>query len=125
MKGSFYRIISILLLAMLAAACSPQDSQWKAKKRMQAARERALELANRPPGEARFAELCKRCHKLQGKGGAIGPDLTNIGKLRSPEYLEQMIRQPSKVFPGSVMPSFDHLSAEEIDSLVDYLRNLK
>ena len=126
MKQSLQRIVSIVLLAMLVFACSgPEGKQWAAKKRARAAKQRALELASIPPGEPLFADSCLRCHTLRGKGGAVGPDLSRIGARGNRAYIEQVIRNPSKVFPGTVMPAFDNLSLEQVNSLVDYLLSLK
>jgi putative heme-binding domain-containing protein len=56
-------------------------------------------------GEALFHNLqgkaaCGRCHVVNGKGKAVGPDLTNIGK-KPPQYLVESILNPSaKIVPG-------------------------
>ena len=47
---------------------------------------------------------CLGCHKLNGDGGTIGPDLTTVGQRRSPAYIASMIADPQRVVPGSVMP---------------------
>ena len=130
MKQSMHRIVSLVLLAMLMAACSDQPGkQWAAKKRARAAarklQDQAEELPPVPPGEKIFAENCLICHKVRNKGGVVGPDLSKIGQSRDGDYLEQVIRQPAKVYPGSVMPPFEHLPSEQIDALVDYLLTLK
>lgn len=39
---------------------------------------------------------CLKCHTIQGKGGAIGPDLSMIGKKGSRENLFESILNPSK-----------------------------
>lgn len=39
---------------------------------------------------------CAKCHTVQGKGGAIGPDLTQVGKKASKENLYDSLLQPSK-----------------------------
>jgi quinoprotein glucose dehydrogenase len=41
---------------------------------------------------------CVRCHKLNGVGGEVGPDLTHIGKDQKREYLLESIVAPSKQF---------------------------
>jgi len=40
--------------------------------------------------------LCASCHKIDGWGGAFGPDLTNIGKSKSKQLLINSILEPSK-----------------------------
>jgi cytochrome c oxidase cbb3-type subunit III len=47
---------------------------------------------------------CLGCHVLKGTGGRIGPDLTTVRERRSPEYIAEMVSDPQKVVPGSVMP---------------------
>jgi ubiquinol-cytochrome c reductase cytochrome b subunit len=68
---------------------------------------------------------CTACHKVDGKGGSIGPELsgnTLVGKSR--KWLEDQVRTPKSHFPGTVMPSFVKLSKEDLDNLVSYLMSL-
>jgi len=39
---------------------------------------------------------CPRCHMVRGVGGRLGPDLTNIGSLRSPPNLQASILRPDE-----------------------------
>jgi putative heme-binding domain-containing protein len=39
---------------------------------------------------------CSLCHMVQGKGGRLGPDLTTIGGARTPDYLVDSVRHPSR-----------------------------
>lgn len=41
------------------------------------------------------AVYCVRCHKLNGQGGEVGPDLTGIGKKQSREYLATSLVHPN------------------------------
>jgi len=47
---------------------------------------------------------CLGCHKLNGEGGTIGPDLTTVRQRRSAAYVAAMIADPQLVVPGSIMP---------------------
>ena len=47
---------------------------------------------------------CLGCHKLNGEGGTIGPDLTTVRQRRSAAYVAAMIADPQRVVPGSPMP---------------------
>ncbi len=58
----------------------------------------------------------------------IGPDLSHIGSRepgKDPEKLAEYLRNPSKDRPWSTMPSYAHLSDEEMADLVAYLRTLE
>jgi len=50
-----------------------------------------------------FAAQCASCHRVAGRGGRIGPDLTRIGIARSRSALVREIRTPSEW----VSPSFE------------------
>jgi len=39
---------------------------------------------------------CAMCHEVDGKGGAVGPQLTGIGGIRSPKYLGDVLVDPAK-----------------------------
>ena len=50
---------------------------------------------------------CRGCHKLNGVGGSIGPDLSEEGaSLALPTWLEQHFLAPNAVSAGSAMPNF-------------------
>lgn len=37
---------------------------------------------------------CKACHMVSGEGNSIGPELTNVGNRRGPEYLHTVLLEP-------------------------------
>ena len=37
---------------------------------------------------------CASCHMVRGRGGILGPDLSNIGRERTPAQIEQALREP-------------------------------
>lgn len=41
------------------------------------------------------ASQCLRCHKINGSGSRVGPNLTNVGQNYSAEYLLQALLEPS------------------------------
>jgi mono/diheme cytochrome c family protein len=47
---------------------------------------------------------CLGCHRLDGRGGAIGPDLSAVGARLSRDAIEAMITDPQGTRPGSLMP---------------------
>ncbi len=44
----------------------------------------------------RLALSCVRCHKVNGNGGEVGPDLSHVAKDKTRQYLLEAIAQPSK-----------------------------
>ncbi|GFO65435.1 cytochrome c [Geomonas paludis] len=110
-------ILATLALA-LAAGCSKGEPQQPAETRRPPAQ---LELTD----EALFNERCRDCHIVKGKGGVVGPELSHVGSKRDSRFLEQVIREPAKVYPGTAMPPYDTFSKKQVDSLVDYLSGLK
>jgi cbb3-type cytochrome oxidase cytochrome c subunit len=47
---------------------------------------------------------CRGCHKLEGVGGILGPELDKVGARRSPDWLRKHFLAPASVSPGSAMP---------------------
>jgi cytochrome c oxidase cbb3-type subunit III len=52
-------------------------------------------------GERIFGSSCRSCHRVNGRGGYLGPDLSRIGSSRSREALTRDIRNASaSIVPG-------------------------
>ena len=68
---------------------------------------------------------CKGCHVFDGEGGNLGPSLDKVGKRLNAYQIEQKLLTPRKTNPGSVMPSFGHLTDEQLLALVNFLKNRK
>lgn len=43
------------------------------------------------------AASCRRCHVVNGQGGGVGPDLSEIGKEKTLEYLLESVVEPNAV----------------------------
>jgi len=56
-------------------------------------------IGNADNGARLFAAQCTGCHRVAGRGGRIGPDLTRIGAARSRAALTREIRTPSEWIP--------------------------
>jgi putative heme-binding domain-containing protein len=54
-------------------------------------------------GQQIFTKQCQNCHRVAGKGGRIGPDLTRIGAARTQSALVREIRTPHEWIP----PAFE------------------
>jgi len=60
----------------------------------------ALGDANRGRAWFEGAGGCASCHRVNGKGPRVAPDLSDVGALRSADFLERTLRDPS----GSMLP---------------------
>jgi len=63
---------------------------------------------------------CAACHVIAGAGGAVGPNLTHIGAMRTRAQLETPI-----VRGVGTMPGYPHLTPAALNALLDYLQSLK
>ncbi len=52
-------------------------------------------LGNVDQGRNMFLENCSRCHRVDGAGGSLGPDLSSITGRRSVASLVNSLREPS------------------------------
>jgi PQQ-dependent dehydrogenase (methanol/ethanol family) len=50
-------------------------------------------------GEAYFGRHCSSCHMVRGVGGAVGPDLSNLGRVRRLAQIERALREPGSLPP--------------------------
>jgi cytochrome c oxidase subunit 2 len=85
-------------------------------------------------GEILFGTAgCAGCHAINGAGGQIGPELTNIYTEKGPEYIHESIVNPNAVIatqcptggcPSGIMPQTfaETLSEDDINSIVEYLK---
>lgn len=53
-------------------------------------------VGNVENGERLFVSQCRTCHRVAGRGGRLGPDLSRIGVARSRAALVREIRTPSE-----------------------------
>jgi len=73
---------------------------------------RSLGKTNRSPvtgnaqkGRDHYARLgCAGCHIINGQGGSLGPQLSDIGRLRGADYLRQAIVDPGAMLPRGTLP---------------------
>lgn len=79
---------------------------------------------------------CGACHAIRGTGAdaTIGPDLTHVGSRltlaggalpNTADNLARWIARPDLIKPGSLMPPFAGLPAEDVRSLVAFLQGLR
>lgn len=71
-------------------------------------------------------EGCFTCHRLDGEGTKVGPDLTHEGaRGRSNAWLIGHFKDPPAYSPGSLMPPFKNLTDEQLQALVAFLQSQK
>lgn len=122
MRHHLFRCIRVPALALpllLALACSKEDETPLVKPSY------PLRSQAKWTGEAVFIERCRDCHRVHGNGGVVGPDLSSVGAKRSRYFLEVVIKEPSRAYPGTVMPPYDTLPADQLKLVADYLETLK
>jgi cytochrome c oxidase subunit II len=67
---------------------------------------------------------CLGCHKIAGKGGPTGPDLSKIGAKDSASAIAAKIKNPKMNKPDSIMPP-SRRPDKEIAAMAAYLASLK
>jgi mono/diheme cytochrome c family protein len=66
---------------------------------------------------------CRGCHKLNGVGGVLGPELQKVGARRSPEWLKKHFVAPASVTPGSAMPP-QKFSEPDLETIILFMLSL-
>jgi menaquinol-cytochrome c reductase cytochrome b/c subunit len=74
-------------------------------------------------GALLFAQSgCLSCHRFEGTGGSIGPDLTQEGtRGRGKQWQIEHLMDPDSKTPGSTMPPFTDFTDEQYDQLATFL----
>lgn len=107
-------------------------ARWIEKmKGVQAAEPAAPASALALEGQQIFNKSCLGCHAVAGKGGKLGPNLTNFadrhliaGILEHNEQnLADWLKDPEKVKPGNLMPNLN-LDDQQVKALVEYMSTL-
>jgi putative heme-binding domain-containing protein len=82
----------------------PEDKLWQLVAFVRALSAPAFE--SRVPGDVEAGGLlffgkagCSECHAILGRGGRLGPDLSNVGMSRQAAYLEEALLNPGARFP--------------------------
>lgn len=76
-------------------------------------------------GKKKYAFFnCQNCHKIEGQGGDMGPDLSKVGAQRDAAWIESFLTSPQTVKPGTAQP-FLPMAVDEIKQLAAYLASLR
>ena len=75
-----------------------------------------------PFGEINRDFNCLVCHRMNGEGGEIGPDLSYEGSKVKKDWLVNFLNNPYKIRPNEMarMPKFN-LTNREVNTIVDYM----
>ncbi len=79
------------------------------------------------PGERLFWEKgCGGCHAIRGVGSQMASDLAGRARKggRDVAWHVRFLKEPAAVFPGTRMPSYRHLSEQELRTLAEFLVTL-
>ena len=132
--GEFCGLSHALMRARVRAVDEADYDAWVARMLKPAAPpEGSLAAA----GLDEFNGICSTCHVIDGVNqldDPVGPNLTHFADPyrnvfagasldRTDEHLAEWLADPPTIKPGSFMPDLN-LTADEIDSLVEYLQGL-
>ena len=83
------------------------------------------EAAQIEEGKKVYGEMkCAMCHKVDGVGGKIGPELSGVGSRKDAEWIKGFLKDPKSVSPDTKQPPFKGTD-EQLEALVTYLMSLK
>jgi len=122
------------------------DNVWRIVSYLRGAAKSAA--AGKLPGDAAAGEklfwgkgACGKCHRVNTRGGRLGPDLTRSGRSRTPQYLRESVISPdADLTPGyetitvvtrdgkmiqGAQRGFDNFSAQLVDIQDNYHSFLK
>ena len=68
-------------------------------------------------------EQCVSCHNLANKASKVGPNLATTAIKRSPAWMIDHFKNPSRLVPGTSMPPID-LTDEQLAALASFLLKL-
>jgi len=113
-------VVSIIILTFIGYYSHPPENQQSTKPVFNNLKKLSLSAVS---GEKVFETYgCIACHSMSGKGGKIGPDLTNEWqRSRSKKWIIRQLLASKKNYPNSIMPPYTMLSKKQLSDLVDFL----
>ncbi|HEY5649385.1 MAG TPA: cytochrome c [Nitrospiria bacterium] len=67
---------------------------------------------------------CAGCHRINGVGGEVAPDLSRAGVRMNPDWMYQWVQTPQSFRHETKMPAFN-MQKEKAMAIVQYLRTLR
>ncbi len=93
--------------SIMPASPSPDNELWAIVAYLRSISTVALVIdssADIDRGERLFNSICASCHRLNGQGGSMGPDLSLIAVIRSKDLLTSAVRDPSALIASRYKP---------------------
>jgi cytochrome c oxidase subunit 2 len=85
----------------------------------------AQDAAQVEAGKKVYSEMkCAMCHKIEGVGGKIGPELSGVGSRKDAQWIKGFLKDPKSVIPDTKQPPFKGTD-DQLEALVVYLMSLK
>jgi mono/diheme cytochrome c family protein len=67
---------------------------------------------------------CNACHTIGSAGGYVGPNLSNAGNWLNAAWIEEWLKNPQALVPGTIEPRRS-LTDQEVQALTAYVLTLK
>jgi mono/diheme cytochrome c family protein len=67
---------------------------------------------------------CNACHTIGSAGGYVGPNLSNAGNWLNAAWIEEWLKDPQALVPGTIEPRRS-LTEQEVQALTAYVLTLK
>ncbi len=68
---------------------------------------------------------CKGCHIINGDGGSLAVDLTQIGSRLTAKQIDTQLTAHTSTRTKGFMPSYSSLPKDDLQHISDYLYNLR
>lgn len=84
--------------SIMPSSPAPDNELWAIVAYLRSISTVAVEIdpnADLARGESLFKSECANCHRVNGQGGSLGPDLSRIAAIRSQDLLTSAMRDPS------------------------------
>lgn len=83
-----------------------------------------------PPADGSAVQLiealgCRGCHRIQGYGGSLAANLTDVGNRLTATEINAVLTSHSATRGGNFMPSYRTLTPAEVEQLSSYLYHLQ
>jgi cytochrome c2 len=67
---------------------------------------------------------CNACHTIGSTGGYVGPNLSNAGNWLNAAWIEDWLKNPQSLVPGTIEPRRT-FTDQEVQALTAYILTLK